>query len=80
MERVREELQPVEQPAVNRLVAGAMALKIERLEPIGDVEVETPSGRVPLAHAALAEVRGAGGHFTYLFGERRGRLVGAPSR
>jgi len=74
------ELEPADQPAVNRLVVGGASLKIEHFEPVGDVSVDTPSGRTVLHHAATAEVRSAAGPAYYLFGELQGHLVGARTR
>ncbi|MHB1444477.1 MAG: hypothetical protein ACYCTI_07850 [Acidimicrobiales bacterium] len=71
------ELEPADQPSINRLVVGTESLKIEHFEPVGDVKVDTPSGRTVLHHAATAEVRAASGQAFYLFGEHQGHLVGA---
>lgn len=71
------ELEPANQPEVNRLVVGSQTLKIEHMVPVGDVSVETPSGRQILHHAATAEVRCASGRAQYLFGEYKGHLMGA---
>lgn len=79
MERVTQDLEPVDQPDVNRLVVGTQYLKIENLEPLGCVCVETPSGFVTLDHAASVECRCQLGYATYVFGELGGRLVGARS-
>lgn len=77
VERVLEKLEPTEQPSLNRLVVGAQSLKIESFEPVGCVSVETPSGVVTLDHAVRAQCRYECGWATYVFGELRGRLVGA---
>jgi len=74
------ELEPADQPSTNRLVVGSASLKIEHFVPVGDVSVDTPSGRTVLHHAATAEVRGASGRAVYLFGEHHGHLVGARTR
>ena len=77
MALVTQDLEPANQPEVNRLVVGEQALKIEHLEPLGDVPVDTPSGRVVLHRAASAECRCRAGQAVYLFGESDGHLVGA---
>ncbi len=77
MERVTQNVEPAEQPSVNRLVVGDESLKIESFEPVGSVSVETPSGFVTLLHAANAECRGRQGWAIYVFGELDGHLVGA---
>lgn len=74
---VTQNLEPADQPEVNRLVVGAESLKIERFEPLGEVAVQTPSGTEVLRHAATAECRCRAGHAVYLFGEQNGHLVGA---
>jgi hypothetical protein len=74
------ELEPANQPEANRLVVGSQSLKIEHFVPVGDVRVDTPSGRQILHHAATAEVRCAGGSAEYLFGEIHGHLMGARTR
>lgn len=77
MERITQELEPADQPGINRLVVGSEALKIESFEPLGCVSVETPSGFVTLEHAASAECRCRRGYATYLIGEVEGHLFGA---
>ena len=81
MAAVVGELEAAEQPEVNRLVVGAQSLRIESLEPLGDVWVTTPSQCSLLRHAARARVRCRSGHAVYLFGESGpgGSLVGARS-
>lgn len=74
---VTQNLEPADQPEVNRLVVGAESLKIERFEPLGEVAIQTPSGTEVLHHAATAECRCRAGHAVYLFGEKNGHLVGA---
>ncbi|HEV2370335.1 MAG TPA: hypothetical protein VGR90_10700 [Acidimicrobiales bacterium] len=74
-----QNLQPADQPEVNRLVVGEIALKIEHLEPLGDVSVDTPSGRFELRRAASVACRCRSGEAVYLFGETDGGLVGAQS-
>lgn len=74
---VSSELEPADQPGVNRLVVGNQTLMIEHFEPLGDVRVETPSGYRTLRHAASAEVRCRSGHAVYLYGECAGHLMGA---
>ena len=77
MALVTQDFEPADQPEVNRLVVGETALKIEHLEPLGDVPVDTPSGRVLLHRAASVACRCAAGQAVYLFGESGGHLVGA---
>lgn len=77
---LKGELEPADQPEVNRLVIGSLTLKIEHFVPIGDVRVDTPSGCQVLHHAATAEVRCAAGRAEYVFGELQGHLVGARTR
>ena len=77
MERISQNLEPAEQPSVNRLVVGRRSLKIESFEPVGRVSVETPSGFVTLDHAASAQCRTGQSYATYVFGEIGGRLFGA---
>lgn len=71
------DLEPADQPSVNRLVVGSQTLKIESFEPLGEVDIRTPSGCRRLHHAAAAEVRCPGGRARYFFGELGGHLVGA---
>ena len=81
MERTTQDLEPAEELDVNRLVVGGVPLRVESLEPLGQVSVTTPSGCVvTLLHAASVECRCPAGHATYLFGERDGHLVGARTR
>ena len=54
---VTQNLEPADQPSVNRLVVGAEYLKIETFEPLGDVAIRTPSGTQVLRYAATAECR-----------------------
>ena len=77
---LKGELEPADQPEVNRLVVGSQSLKIEDFVPVGDVSVETPSGCQILHHAATAVVRCSGGQAEYLFGEIHGHLMGARTR
>lgn len=77
MELLSGELEPADQPDVNRLVVGSQTLKIESFKPLGEVDLQTPSGSRRLSHAASAEVRCQGGHAVYLFGEFAGHLMGA---
>ena len=81
MARVEAELEAAEQPEVNRLVVGAVSLRIEDFEPVGDLWVQTPSRRCVLHHAARARVRCGSGPAVYLFGESEpdGHLVGVRS-
>ena len=74
---VTQNLEPADQPAVNRLVVGAESLKIEHFEPLGHVAIQTPSGTQVLRYAATAECRCRAGMAVYLFGEKDGHLVGA---
>lgn len=74
---VTQNLEPADQPEVNRLVVGAESLKIEHFEPLGDVAIQTPAGTEVLHHAATAECRWRGGWAVYLYGEQNGHLVGA---
>lgn len=77
--RVDRELEPADQPNVNRLVVGSETLRIERFEPVGDLQVRTPAGRRTLRHAATVAGRGSAGPATYVYGEHRGHLVGVRS-
>jgi hypothetical protein len=71
------ELEPATQPCANRLVVGTTTVKIESFQPLGDVEVDTPSGSRLLHHAASAQVRSRSGRAVYVFGEYAGGLMGA---
>jgi len=77
MALVTQDFEPADQPELNRLVVGGEALKIEHLNPLGDIPVDTPSGRVLLHRAASVACRCAAGHAVYLLGESGGYLVGA---
>lgn len=74
---VTQDLEPADQPSVNRLVVGAESMKIEHFEPLGDVAIQTPTGTQVLRYAATAECRCRAGRAVYLFGEKDGHLVGA---
>lgn len=74
---VTQNLEPADQPSVNRLIVGTESMKIEHFEPLGDVAIQTPSGTQVLRYAATVECRCRAGHAVYLFGEKDGHLVGA---